>query len=162
MKRFILSVAAVAMSLALVGAAEAAPRGDRYGNSGHHDSRSYHERYGTKFKYGYYYKGHDHHHWTYRYWYGRYGCYCYYCPSTYCWYYWYPTDNCYYPVSYIKTATPVFETAPRDVVTDVQQIVNVTNNSPGSVTAGKGGPGGVPVGGAPGAPAPMPPAPPGQ
>src|SRR5690242_5226094 len=101
MKRVILGVAAVAMSLALVGAVEAAPKGGQHGSMGHRNSRPYHETHGTKFKGGYFYKGREHHHWTYRYWYGKYGCYTYYCPSTSCWYYYYPREDCYYPVSYI-------------------------------------------------------------
>jgi hypothetical protein len=173
MRRFLSNVvAAMVLGLALMATAEAGQRG----GSSYHDShrsyhegsyRSYHEEHGTRFNGGYYYKGFDHHHWSYRYWYGQYGCYTYYCPSTSCWYYWYAKDNCYYPVSYIRTATPVFERAPANVETKVQQIVNVTNNSPGSVTVGKGGAG---TGGPslpaaplpPGAPeqqaAPMPPA----
>jgi hypothetical protein len=138
MKRFILSVAAVAMSLALVGAADAAPKGSSRGGTMHSGSRSYHEEHGTKFKGGYFYKGRDHHHWTYRYWWGRYGCYTYYCPSTSCWYYWYPQDNCYYPCSYVSYATPAFESRPVGVETGVKQVVNVTNNSPGAATVGAG------------------------
>ena len=139
MRRFILSVAAVVLGLALVATAEAGQKGGgREGRGGERSSRSYHERFGTKFSHGYFYKGRDHHQWTHRYWFGRYGCYTYYCPSTSCWYYWYQQDNCYYPVSYINTATPVFERPPVGVETEVKQIVNVTNNSPGSSTAGAG------------------------
>jgi hypothetical protein len=140
----------------MVGTTQAASKGgnkgdNKGGNSGH-VSHNYHIDHGSRMRDGrYFYRGRDHHHWTYRYWYGRYGCYCYYCPSTCCWYYWYQKDDCYYPVSYINTATPVFERAPVGVETDVKQIVNVTNNSPGAATAGAGGPGAGPV---------MPPAPP--
>jgi hypothetical protein len=152
MRRFLLSVAAVVVSLALVATAEAGPKGNGSGSgvrSQPSHSRPYHEEHGTKFKGGYFYKGKDHHHWTYRYWWGKYGCYTYYCPSTSCWYYWYPQDNCYYPCSYVSSATPVFEPRPVGVDTEVKQIVNVTNNSPGSSTAGAGSTG-----------APLPPAPP--
>jgi hypothetical protein len=154
MRRFILSVAAVVIGLALVGTAKAGQKGHSSG------SHSYHESHGTKFKGGYFYKGKDHSHWTYRYWYGKYGCYTYYCPSTSCWYYYYPKEECYYPVSYITTATPVAAPAPVGVATGVEQVVNVTNNSPGSSTAGAGTTG-TPL---PPAPLgkPMPPAPPGQ
>ena len=146
MRRFILSVAAVAVVLALAATAEAGQKGGAPKGG----SRSYHEEHGTKFKDGYFYKGKDHHHWTYRYWWGKYGCYTYYCPSTSCWYYWYQPGNCYYPCSYISSATPVAEPAPVGVATGVKQVVNVTNNSPGAATAGAGAAG-----------APMPPAPPG-
>jgi hypothetical protein len=142
MRRFLLSAAAMVLGLALVGSVEAAPKsgpgGSSHSSRGSRSSRSYHELHGTKFKGGYFYRGRDHYHWTYRYWWGKYGCYTYYCPSTSCWYYWYQQDNCYYPCSYVRSATPVAEVAPVDVQTGVKQIVNVTNNSPGSATAGAG------------------------
>jgi hypothetical protein len=141
MRGILLSVAALMLGLALVGMAEAGSKG---GSRGSHGSSSYHMSHGTKFKGGYFYKGHDHFHWTYRYWWGKYGCYTYYCPSTYCWYYWYPQDNCYYPCSYVSSAVPVAQPAPVGVATGVTQITNVNANSPG---AGAGGA--------------MPPAPPG-
>ena len=153
MQRFILA-AAVVLSLAMVGPTQAAGKGGNSGGNrggvsrGSHFERGYHFEHGSRMRDGrFFYRGHDHYHWTYRYWYGHYGCYCYYCPFTYSWYYWYPQDNCYYPVSYINTATPTFERPPVGVDTNVKQIVNVTNNSPGSSTAGVGGT--------------MPPAPPG-
>jgi hypothetical protein len=154
MRRFLLSAAAVVVGLALVGAVEAAPKG---GGSRGGSHNSYHMTHGTKFKGGYFYKGRAHSHWTHRYWYGKYGCYTYYCPSTCCWYYWYQPTGCYYPCSYIAKATPVYEKAPVDVVSGVTQItnVNVKNNSPEIIP---GGP--APVG--PGPSVPMPPAPPGQ
>jgi hypothetical protein len=68
--------------------------------------RDYFVLHGTKFAYGYYYRGQEHSHWTHRYWLSEYGCECFYCPSTYDWYYWYAPRSCYYPVSYIGYATP--------------------------------------------------------
>jgi hypothetical protein len=160
-----LSAAAVVISLAVAATAEAGPKGGSKGGSSHstpsmHSPNSYHmnssyhtsnyvTKYGTQFKGGYCYKGKDHCHWTYKCWWGDYGCYCYYCPYTYCWYYWYPQDCCYYPCSYVKCATPVYETAPVGVPTGVTQVVNVANNSPGSAGAG----GSAAAGGA----APLPP-----
>jgi hypothetical protein len=157
LRRFLMSVAMVAVGVALVAAAEAgqkaaAPKG---GSFSHTSPRPYHEEHGTRFRGGYFYRGHEHRHWTYRYWWGRYGCYTYWCPSVSRWYYWYPREQCYYPVSYITTATPVARPAPVGVETDVRQIVNVTNNSPGSTTAGVG------AAGMPLPPAPLPPPPPG-
>jgi hypothetical protein len=152
MRRFLSNVvAAMVLGLALMATAQA---GQKYGSYNHEHSRSYHETYGTKFKYGYYYKGYDHHHWTYSYWWSKYGCYTYWCPSTSCWYYWYPREERYYPVSYISTATPVAQPTPPGVETNVKQIVNVTNNSPGSATAGAGKAG---TAGTPLPAAPMPP-----
>src|ERR1700722_13890984 len=128
MRQLILSVAAVTLSVAPAATAEAAQKGGApKGNaSSHNGSRDYHLTHGTKFKGGYFYKGKEHRHWTYRYWYGKYGCYTYWCPSTSCWYYYYPREERYYPVSYIATATPVAATAPVDVSKKVTQIVNVT------------------------------------
>jgi hypothetical protein len=137
MRRFFLGVAAVVVGLALVATAEAETKGAGFPRHTYsRGSRPYHELHGTKFKGGYFYKGKDHRHWTYRYWWKKFGCYTYWCPSTSCWYYYYPREDCYYPVSYIMTATPVAEPPPVGVETGVKQIVNVTNNSPGSSTAG--------------------------
>src|SRR5262245_31676644 len=100
MWRILLSVGAVVMGLVLVAAAQAGPKGESgsKGSSAH----SYHLTHGSKMKNGsYFYKGKDHFHWSHRYWFGKYGCYTYYCPSTCCWYYWYQPGDCYYPVSYI-------------------------------------------------------------
>jgi len=154
MKRVILSVVAAALILALGAGVEAAPKSgspkgsNSYASKGSfHDFHNYHLTHGTKFEDGYFYKGKEHRHWTYRYWYSKYGCYSYYCPSTSCWYYYYPREDCYYPISYITSATPVAEPAPVGVPTGVTQIVNVTNNSPSATTVGGGaaGPAGVPV-----------------
>lgn len=115
MNRFLLSVAAVGLCLALVGPASAGgPGGHHNSKSSHgsgswssHGSSSYHKSYtnyhldyGTKFKGGYFYKGKEHSHWSYHCYDKRYGCECYYCPCTCCYYYWCQPDDCYYPVSY--------------------------------------------------------------
>ena len=138
MRRILLSVAAIGLALALTGTADAGKSGGKASGSqrsmSRSRSRSYHEEHGTKFKGGYFYRGREHSHWTHRYWWGKYGCYTYFCPSTRCWYYWYQQDNCYYPCSYIGSATPVAETAPVGVPSGVTQIVNVNNNSPGAAT----------------------------
>jgi hypothetical protein len=146
MRRFLLSAAALVVGLALVGSAEAGPKsGPGSSSHGHND---YHLTHGTKFKDGYFFRGHDHSHWSYRYWWPKYGCYTYYCPSSCCWYYWYAPHCCYYPCSYVGSATPVAQAAPVGVASGVTQVVNVANNSPGASTGG-------------GPAAPMPPAPPG-
>src|SRR6516162_5546982 len=92
MRRFLLSAAALVVGLALVGSAEAGPKsGPGSSSHGHND---YHLTHGTKFKDGYFFRGHDHSHWSYRYWWPKYGCYTYYCPSSCCWYYWYAPHCC--------------------------------------------------------------------
>jgi hypothetical protein len=78
--------------------------GPRGGSRGNHSS--YSQSRGTSFSHGHYYSGRDHYHWTYRYYWQRYGCDCYYCPSTCGWYYWCEPRCCYYPVSYINYAPP--------------------------------------------------------
>jgi len=75
------------------------------------------------------YAGRGHRHWTHGYWWGRYGCYTYYCPDTGCWYYWYAPDDCYYPCSYIEHATPAPQAAPAGATAGVTLIVNVTVNA---------------------------------
>jgi hypothetical protein len=160
MRRFLMSVAMMAAGVALAATADAGQRADgpKSSSFSHTNRRPYHEVHGTRFSSGYFYRGHEHRHWTYRYWSGRYGCYTYWCPSTFCWYYWYPQHERFYPVSYITTATPVARPAPVAVETGVRQIVNVTNNSPGSATAGAGA-AGTPLPPAPVLPAPVVPAP---
>ncbi len=174
MKRVLLSAAAVALSLAVAATAQAGPKGgNRGGSSGNYSQnnnhntqnvyktsnvKDYHLSNGFKLKDGgYSYKGKDHHQWAYKCWYAKYGCECYYCPSACCWYYWYPQDSCYYPVSYIPQYTPTYVERPVSYPTGVQQIVNVTNDSPGAGTVAAGGPGGS---GPQQLPPPGPPAPP--
>ena len=114
MTRFLMSVAA--LSLAMAATVEAAPHGgggaSRQGGSPgagvarNEHSRGnapapYHTTHGTKFAHGYCYKGRDHKHWSCRYFWTKYGCSCWWCPSTHCWYYWCEKDDCYYPITYI-------------------------------------------------------------
>jgi hypothetical protein len=61
---------------------------------------SYKTKFGTKFDKGYFYKGKDHFHWSYRCYTPRFGCYCYWCPSASCYYYWCEPDTCFYPITY--------------------------------------------------------------
>ena len=144
MRRILVGAAALVLGLALVGTASAGPKS---GGSSHGSIHNSHERYGNQFKGGYSYRGREHSQWSHRYWWGKYGCYTYYCPSTCAWYYWYQPGNCYYPCSYVGSATPVAEAPPLGVPSGVTQMVNVTNNSPGAATGAS-----APV---------MPPAPPG-
>jgi hypothetical protein len=69
----------------------------------------YHLKYGTSFAGGICYQGRNHYHWTYSGYSSRYGCICYWCPSTCRYYYWYEPARCYYPVTYYKCA-PAIET----------------------------------------------------
>jgi hypothetical protein len=71
---------------------------------------NYHQTYGTRFAYGYFYRGRNHAHWSYQRWDARYGCNCYYDPCCTCWYYWCEPASCYYPVSYCPYQTYCWNT----------------------------------------------------
>jgi hypothetical protein len=58
--------------------------------------RHYHRRHGKRFRYGYYYSGRHHRHWTHRWYSNRYRRYFYWCASR----------TAYYPVSYINFSLP--------------------------------------------------------
>jgi hypothetical protein len=128
-------------TMVAVPAVEAKPAGShsKGGHSGY--GKDYRQRYGTRFSHGYYYSGRHHNHWTYRCWYSRYGCECYYCPSACCWYYWSEPRNCYLPVSYIEQSRPVPVSA--QAFAQANAVNNVTINT-----------GGVPVASASVVPAP--------
>lgn len=74
----------------------------------HHAKPTFHyaKAHGTSFRHGYYYRGSHHRHWTYKYYWGRHRAWCYWCPSTCCWYYWHGGQSVFYPVSYIDEALP--------------------------------------------------------
>jgi len=63
-------------------------------------ARPYYVDHGVRFNGGYYYRGYDHPHWSYRVWDVRCGRYHYYDPCLHVYYYWNPTLSCYYPVGY--------------------------------------------------------------
>jgi hypothetical protein len=67
--------------------------------------KNYHLRHGKRFRFGWYFKGFWHRHWTRCVWNPRYRTYCYWCPCTLQWYYWCQPQGCYYPVTYCPTGT---------------------------------------------------------
>jgi hypothetical protein len=71
---------------------------ERIGKGG---ARDYYQRHGKRFRYGYYYPGRNHKHWTHRWYSHRHHCYYYWCPSRRCYYFWSGKRNGYYPVSSI-------------------------------------------------------------
>ena len=71
-------------------------------------TKNYHQLYGTQFKYGTYYPGIQHNHWSQVYFSPFYGCNVFVCPYTMVKYYWCPPANCYYPISYVPFGTYVF------------------------------------------------------
>lgn len=69
-------------------------------------SKEYFKTHGVNFKFGCYYPGRHHCHWSHFCWSSKYNCNCYWCPSSSCYYYWYEPGCCYYPLSYISYAQP--------------------------------------------------------
>ena len=67
--------------------------------------KNYHLRYGKRFRFGWYFRGFGHRHWTRCVWIPRYRTYCYWCPCTLQYYYWCQPRNCYYPVTYCPTGS---------------------------------------------------------
>jgi hypothetical protein len=137
MSRMLSSAVAVTLSLAITATAMAGGKGGPSrgvsGPSPSHGSKSvsfhdYHVKYGTQFKFGHFYSGREHYHWSKWFWNYKYGCYFYWCPSTCCYYYWYQPSCCYYPVSYIPYATPtVFPTSTANAA--AAAAANATNKS---------------------------------
>ena len=62
---------------------------------------NYHTKFGRPFRFGYYYYGFRHNHWSAHYWDTRYGTYLYYDPFALAWYYWCAPHYSFYPVSYV-------------------------------------------------------------
>jgi hypothetical protein len=65
-----------------------------------HNYGSYHVSHGTQFSHGYFYRGHNHSHWSRQCYSSQYGCTVYWDSGCSSWYYYCNTDSCYYPVSY--------------------------------------------------------------
>jgi hypothetical protein len=103
-------IAAVVVSFLAIGSASAGkPSGKPHHNGGSSiHVTNYHVTYGKTFGGGWYYPGKQHSHWSYQCYWPKYGCNCYWCPSTCCYYYWYEPAGCYYPVSYITVKTPTY------------------------------------------------------
>jgi hypothetical protein len=182
--RFLTAFAVAALSLVVVGSAEAAGHsgGDRgrsgksshrhrhdrhrdrhrhhhghhrhdhyrghyhgYHYYGHHYGHGYkygygHGFYGSKFKYGWYFPGKYHYHWSKRWYSPSYKCWFFYCPRTYVWYYWYAPGVCYYPVTYITCAAPVVGSTPGLVSLDKLPVVPEGEAPVVPAPAGPGGP----------------------
>jgi hypothetical protein len=116
MKRHMLTAALMVTNLALAATVDAAgPHSGSHGKpTAQHGSSSNKGRPTTgnrghdakKFSHGHYYYGRNHSHWTYRHYLSQYGCDCYWCPDTSCWYYWCEPRFSYLPVSCIDYAAP--------------------------------------------------------
>jgi hypothetical protein len=90
MRRFVLASLALALGLGIVGDAGAstAPKADRKGGHGDHDSR-----------------GRDYRKWTSCYFDHNFGCYLYRCSKNGSYYYWCARDNWYYPIDYCPSGS---------------------------------------------------------
>jgi hypothetical protein len=110
-------------------------RATRFGNTRNFD-RNYGRTHGRSFRYGTYYQGRNHYHWSHYCWWARYGCYAYWCPSTNCYYYWSETASCYYPVSYAEVVAPTASTQLLNINVNNNNNNNntnvVTTNAPGT------------------------------
>lgn len=70
--------------------------------------KHYHHRHGHQFRYGFYYRGFNHNHWTRHYWDARYGTFLYYDPYALAWYYWCAPHYTFYPVAYVPLGVYAF------------------------------------------------------
>jgi hypothetical protein len=122
--------------------------GGRSYSGGSASHSNYHQTYGKSFSHGYYYPGQYHSHWTYQCYWPKYGCNCYWCPSSSCYYYWCPTASCYYPISYIASAPPTYTPAPSypaPVQTQVQVQTQTQTQTQTQAQAIGGPPPGIPA-----------------
>ena len=76
------------------------------GKRGNITTSQYAAHHGTKFKKGFYFKGHGHRHWTARHYLRGWKTWCWYCPSTKCWYYWAAGQSAYMPIETINDNPP--------------------------------------------------------
>ncbi len=160
MRRFLMSAAAVSLGLALTSAAHAGGHGHSgpHPSSGKSMNSSFFKgngsftkgvqgpgsKYNFKFQKGYDFHGQCHQ-WSRYCWSGRYGCYCYYCPTDCCWYYWDEPRCCFYPVVYLTspcvTAQPAAQPAPVAAPPALAgAAVTATASATAAVGAGPAGP----------------------
>jgi hypothetical protein len=100
MKRFILTVAAVAFTAILTNVADVQGSGKSSGSHNHGSSHYAHSNH-----YGRYF-GRDYRNWSRYCWFPRYNCYGYCCPSDGCWYYWCDGQGRYIPTSEMASYPP--------------------------------------------------------
>jgi len=108
-----------------------------HGNFG---SKPYLQTFGKSFSHGTFYPGKSHNHWTYQCYSSKYGCNCYWCPYTTCYYYWCEPKCCYYPISYVASAPPV--QVPTQTQVQVQTQTQIQTQGPASLG---GPPAGIPA-----------------
>jgi len=69
---------------------------------------NYHLTHGVKFKFGFYYQGYGHNHWSYHYWDTRYGAYLYFDSYVNQYFYWCAPHFRFYPITYVPLGTFAF------------------------------------------------------
>jgi hypothetical protein len=114
MSRFLLSVVAGVLTLALASPAHAHGHAGAVrstfsspNRSAFHslNTRSFAQTYGRRIDHGYAFSARNFY-WNRRYWSSRYGRYCYWCPYVNSWYYWNAAQASYYPLSYLSGVPP--------------------------------------------------------
>ncbi len=93
MRRTLLMLSACALTLGLTATTASA-------HEYHRHAALHHAHHGVAFRGGFYYRGPNHHHWSYRVWDSHYCRWHYYDPYYHCFYYWSAANNCYYPTTY--------------------------------------------------------------
>ena len=104
MKKIILTVATLALTLVLAADSQANPKTSQgspsKSGSMNGNFKDYHLTHGTKFDHGFFYRGKNHDHWGERRFDSRYGCEVYWDRGLSRWFYWCERDICFYPVTY--------------------------------------------------------------
>ncbi len=99
MNKLLLAASALLLGMTVTGSANAYD--SHHGGPVHgHVGAAYHPDHGVHFAGGYFYRGHDNHHWDRTVWDAHYGRYQYYDTGYQCWYYWDAGRDCYYPVGW--------------------------------------------------------------
>jgi hypothetical protein len=101
MRRLLTVTAIAALTLAALTTSAQAGGGKSGGGSQHSQHSRGHGQKFTGHKHGNHWRfhGREGHYWSRTRWSKRYGCECYYCPTTCGWYYWCAPQSCYMPVS---------------------------------------------------------------
>jgi hypothetical protein len=150
MRRLLTGTAIAVLALALTASAEAGPSGRESGRS---HSVSYHNSHvthghaknysykftGRRFGSSWCFYGKSGHYWSRTCWSRKYGCDCYWCPTTCCWYYWCAPRDCYYPVSCYAQYPPVATAATAATATATATATASAAASTGGPTVGPDG-----------------------
>jgi hypothetical protein len=127
MKRFITSLFAIGLGLALTGTVEAGKPGSHVSHTSHTNHMN---QANYKSNYKFFYK--DNFKYSHYCWSSKFGCYFYWYQD--CYYFWCAPRSCYLPISYVETYPPTQVVATTPAISQVVNVQNQnTNGSPGSV-----------------------------